>query len=210
LPSAKLVGRYFKRHILTAVMGFSWRIKTDRICKTSLFVHERFPHSSVQPLGGWADRETLRSMLPAWLPHWLSEFLVRRAYGFFLQTEDGSHADNRVIDGGGGRPTLNYDLVRMPRLAGEHVGMVAAFRRALLSAGYISFKQAIPLAGTAHCAGTLVAGKDPAQSVVNAAGQVHGIDNLYVVDGSVLPRLSRMNPALSIYAWGLRVASLLS
>jgi choline dehydrogenase-like flavoprotein len=30
--------------------------------------------------------------------------------------------------------------------------------------------------------------------------------NLYVVDGSVLPRSSRVNPALTIYAWALRVA----
>jgi choline dehydrogenase-like flavoprotein len=27
------------------------------------------------------------------------------------------------------------------------------------------------------------------------------------VDGSVLPRSSRVNPALTIYAWALRVAS---
>jgi choline dehydrogenase-like flavoprotein len=42
---------------------------------------------------------------------------------------------------------------------------------------------------------------------VDAEGRVHGLDNLYVVDGSVLPRSSRVNPALTIYAWGLRVAS---
>jgi choline dehydrogenase-like flavoprotein len=36
---------------------------------------------------------------------------------------------------------------------------------------------------------------------------VHGLDNCYVVDGSVLPRSSRVNPALTIYAWALRVAS---
>jgi choline dehydrogenase-like flavoprotein len=33
---------------------------------------------------------------------------------------------------------------------------------------------------------------------------------LYVVDGSVLPRSSRVNPSLTIYAWGLRVAELLA
>jgi choline dehydrogenase-like flavoprotein len=31
-----------------------------------------------------------------------------------------------------------------------------------------------------------------------------------VTDGSVLPRSSRVNPALTIYAWGLRVASRLA
>jgi choline dehydrogenase-like flavoprotein len=31
-----------------------------------------------------------------------------------------------------------------------------------------------------------------------------------VVDGSILPRSSRVNPSLSIYAWGLRVGHLLA
>lgn len=33
---------------------------------------------------------------------------------------------------------------------------------------------------------------------------------LYVVDGSVLPRSSRVNPSLTIYAWGLRVGDLVA
>jgi len=31
------------------------------------------------------------------------------------------------------------------------------------------------------------------------------MENLYVADGSILPRSSRVNPALTIYAWGLRL-----
>jgi choline dehydrogenase-like flavoprotein len=207
LPAAQIAGRNFKRHILTAVIGFGWRIKRDVLCKTRLFLHSDFPHSSSQPLGGWADRETIRFLLPGWLPKWLVEFFALRAYGFFLQTEDGSHADNRVIgeSGDGSLPTLDYHAERRPELAREHRAMVFSFMSAMLSAGLVPFKQTIGLSGMAHCGGTLMTGNDPATSVVDAQGKVHGMQNIYVVDGSVLPRLGRMNPALSIYAWALRV-----
>jgi len=56
----------------------------------------------------------------------------------------------------------------------------------------------------------MIAGDDPANSVVDPEGRVHGMEGLYVVDGSVLPRSSRVNPSLSIYGWGLRVADRLA
>jgi choline dehydrogenase-like flavoprotein len=56
---------------------------------------------------------------------------------------------------------------------------------------------------SAHPAG-LITGNDPRHSVVDHYGKVHGLNNLYVVDGSILPRSSRVNPALTIYAWALR------
>jgi choline dehydrogenase-like flavoprotein len=64
----------------------------------------------------------------------------------------------------------------------------------------------IGLPGTAHACGTLATGTDPQASVVDPTGRVHGLENLYVVDSSVLPRSSRLNPALTVYAWALRVA----
>jgi choline dehydrogenase-like flavoprotein len=53
-------------------------------------------------------------------------------------------------------------------------------------------------------------GRDPALSVVDERGRVHGLENVFVADGSVLPRSSRVNPALTIYAWALRLASLIA
>lgn len=206
LPAAASVGRYFKRHLLTAVLGFSLFPQRDRMRKTLLITHARFPGSSVQPLGGWIDRDIVRSVLPRWLPTLLTEFFARRVYGFFLQTEDGSHIDNRVMAGvAGGSPQLHYTAEALPQHH-EHRELVAAFCRSLLSAGLLPIPQRIPLSGTAHACGTLVTGDDPARSVVDADGCVHGMVNLHVVDGSVLPRSSRMNPALTIYAWALRVA----
>ena len=53
-------------------------------------------------------------------------------------------------------------------------------------------------------------GGDPRTSVVNADCRTHDVPNLYVVDGSVLPRSSRVNPSLTIYAWSLRAADRLA
>jgi choline dehydrogenase-like flavoprotein len=46
--------------------------------------------------------------------------------------------------------------------------------------------------------------------VVDAQGRVHGLTGLYVADGSVMPRIGRVNPSLTIYAWGLRVGDLIA
>lgn len=131
-----------------------------------------------------------------------------RAYNFFLQTEDGSHPENRVTAAANGHdlPRLDYDRNRIAPARDEHRRFVRSFTLDLLRAGMIPIVRPIPLGGTAHACGTLVASDDPATSVVDRFGRVHGMTNLYVVDGSVLPRSSRVNPALTIYAWALRVA----
>ena len=210
LPSYAQVGRNYKSHVLTAMLALSHRPVTDVLCKTLLLLHEGLPHSTVQTLGGNLAEEILRSQVPSFVPNWVSAPIAKRVYGLFLQTEDGSHPDNRVLARGSGvsdRPQLNYDLARLPAARAEHQQLVRTLRRQLLSLGYLALVKAIPLQGTAHACGTLVTGNDPATSVVDADGKVHGMGNLYVADGSVLPRSSRANPALSIYAWGLRLAS---
>ncbi|MBI2801406.1 MAG: GMC family oxidoreductase [Gammaproteobacteria bacterium] len=204
LPAARHVGANYKRHVLTAVLAFSTARQSDLLRKTALLSSARFPHSSVQPLGFSTD--VLIELLPGLMPRALAGALAARAYGFFLQTEDGSHPANRVRAANGhGLPELDYDPGRTSASANEHRALTRAFRRALLSAGFVSGAQAIPLAGTAHACGTLMAGADPVHSVVDANGRVHGMANLFVADGSVLPRSSRVNPSLTIYAWGLRV-----
>jgi hypothetical protein len=207
------VGRNLKMHLLTAMVAVSPSQKADLIRKTRLFLNDDLPHSSVQPLG--FDGELISTLIPHWVPGPLARFVGRRSYGFFLQTEDGSDRDNRVIGagtqdaGGSDRPTLDFDPRRVRPALGEHLRLIKQFRSALLRSGMIAFSQRVGLAGTAHVSGTLITGDDPRTSVVDAQGKVHGIDGLYVVDGSVLPRSSRVNPSLTIYAWALRTATLL-
>ena len=49
-------------------------------------------------------------------------------------------------------------------------------------------------------------GADPAQSVVDVSGQVHGVDGLYVADASVPPTAAAVNTGLTIIALALRTA----
>ncbi|MGH8310966.1 MAG: GMC oxidoreductase, partial [Steroidobacteraceae bacterium] len=211
LLAARNVGRYLKLHLLTAMVSIGPRRMTDLIRKTTVLINERFPHSSVQPLG--FDGELIGTLMPKALPRFARRALGERAYGFFLQTEDGSDARNRVTERSlstTSPPVLDYDETRLPAATREHAAFTRALRVALLRAGLVSFTQRIGLNGTAHACGTLICGTDPATSVVDARGAVHGMRGLYVVDGSVLPRSSRVNPSLSIYAWGLRTADLLA
>src|SRR5215469_4431798 len=208
LPAAALVGRYLKLHLLTAMVAVSSRSMSDLIRKTVVLTNERFPHSSVQPLG--FDSELIAGLVPKVIPGFLRRQIGRRAYGFFLQTEDGSDAANRVMEDPrhSTPPILDYDEARLARAVREHRAFTRAFQRTLVRAGLLGLTRRIGLSGTAHVCGSLICGRDATDSVVDPRGRVHGMSGLYVVDGSVLPRSSRVNPSLSIYAWALRVGDL--
>ncbi|MBK8176726.1 MAG: GMC family oxidoreductase [Rhodospirillales bacterium] len=210
LPCAPLVGCNFKFHINSALLGFGAFRDHDVLRKTAIFFNEAFAHSTVQCLG-WIDGEILATQLPAAVPKFVTKAVGERAIGFFVTTEDGSDRDNRILSGGaGGLPVMNYDLRRLKPADKEHRRLVRAFMVRLARAGLIGVDRYVGMAGTAHALGTLVTGSDPLASVVDANGRVHGMQGLWVGDGSVLPRASRVNPALTIYAWGLRLGARLA
>ncbi len=210
LPCARNVGAYFKFHINSALLAFSAFRQHDVLRKTAIFFNERYPHSTVQCLG-WMDGEMLGSQLPSAVPKFAARVAGERAVGFFVTTEDGSHAENRIFaKGPTGRPTMDYDLERIPASSAEHDAVVNAFSHSLLHANMVGIDRHMGLAGTAHALGSTVTGKHAQNSVVDGSGKVHGMQNLYIADGGVLPRSSRVNPALTIYAWGLRLGDHLS
>ena len=207
LPSTPLVGAYFKFHINSALLGFSPFRDHDVLRKTAILVNEAFPHSTVQCLG-WIDGDILGTQLPAAVPKFVTHALGERAIGFFITTEDGSDRDNRIVSGGqGGLPVMNYDLRRLRPADKEHRRCGRAFMGRLIRAGLLGVERYVGMAGTAHALGTLVTGTDPLASVIDPHGKVHGFEGLFVGDGSALPRASRVNPALTIYAWGLRLGA---
>jgi choline dehydrogenase-like flavoprotein len=205
LPSSDLVGRYYKSHIGSLILAVSPKVYSDSLRKTVSLRHPDFPHSIVQS-SAWIDGELIGARLPCWVPQPLVEALGKRAYAFLLMTEEGSHADNRVTEDATGATSLDYDYDRTRSAIDQHRRLRRAFSRSLLRAGYYPLRKRIARYSTSHACGTLVATADAKRSVVDSHGRVQGLKNLWVVDASVLPRIGRGNPALTVFAWSLRVA----
>jgi choline dehydrogenase-like flavoprotein len=58
-----------------------------------------------------------------------------------------------------------------------------------------------------HQLGGAVMNPDPARGVVDSSCRAHGMENLYVVSGSVFPSGSHANPTLTIVALSRRLAA---
>jgi paromamine 6'-oxidase/6'''-hydroxyneomycin C oxidase/2'-deamino-2'-hydroxyparomamine 6'-oxidase len=61
--------------------------------------------------------------------------------------------------------------------------------------------------GSTHLHGTCRSGTDPRTSVTDPDGRLHTVDNVTVVDGSLLPYPGAVNPTLTIQALALRQAN---
>jgi choline dehydrogenase-like flavoprotein len=91
--------------------------------------------------------------------------------------------------GGAGRPVTENELdqfVDQVRKAGIRASSVALF--------------------SAHPMGSARAGRDPRTSAARPTGEVHGVDGLWVGDGSLLPSSPGANPMISILALAWRTS----
>jgi len=69
----------------------------------------------------------------------------------------------------------------------------------------IYMHKGMPIGATAHQAGTIRFGTDPASSALDVNCRAHELDNLYVVDTSFFPSIGAVNPSLTAIANALRV-----
>jgi choline dehydrogenase-like flavoprotein len=58
-----------------------------------------------------------------------------------------------------------------------------------------------------HNMGTAKMGDDPGTSVVDRYGRAHDVPNLYIIDGSVFPTATGVNPTATICALAKRTAT---
>jgi choline dehydrogenase-like flavoprotein len=190
VTGSPLIGAFFKKHLMSTVILLSSKINHDVMRKTAMFLNSKFPHTTVQCLG-WFEPERLARRLPNVFPRALASWIAARCTLFVAITEDGSHEANAVRWSDQGQPVLDYDVKRLPHAEREHREAVRSFCRQWWANGRFALARSVGIDGTGHAVGTLAAGPDPVSSVVDACGQVYGLQGLYVADGSALPRSGR-------------------
>ena len=213
-----VVGRYYMRHISSAVMALSIEPNPTQFQKTLALNDFYFraddwdyPLGNIQMVGK-SDGEMVKGEAPhwaGWAPEMAFEEIARHAVDFWLTTEDPPLAENRV--------TLDRDgalHLHLRDVNGEaHRRLTAKLQRIVSRAGMrehllprrLYLGKLMDIAATAHQAGTVRFGTDPRTSALDVFCKAHDLDNLYVVDGSFFPSIGAVNPALTIMANALRV-----
>jgi choline dehydrogenase-like flavoprotein len=224
--SSGVVGRHYMRHNNLALMGVSKEPNPTRFQKT-LALHDwylgaddwEYPLGGIQMLGK-SDAEQIKANAPRLAgklsPEMPFEVLAHHAVDFWLCGEDLPMPDNRVTLDRDGRITLALDeennvegLKRLRHKLQGMLGHLGMHEHRLLDHS-IYLHKGMPIGATAHQAGTVRFGDDPASSALDPFCKAHDLDNLYVVDTSFFPSIGAVNPSLTAMANALRVGDHLS
>jgi choline dehydrogenase-like flavoprotein len=161
------------------------------------FLHREFDKSFLRRLPFL--REFLR------IPAYIGSLVFSEASVFATIVEDKPYAHNRVVLAPNSPSGIKVEY----QIEAELKTRVTKMRKMLkdrISALRILVVNSDVTLNYGHACGTCRAGHDPATSVVDANCRVHGIDNLFIVDGSFMPTSGGTNPSLTIAANALRVS----
>ena len=138
--------------------------------------------------------------------------IVRRISGLIVIAEDKPNAENRIALATGaanrfGMPSATITHRYDARDLAARDALVGAARRILREAGAAPVMFPYNIMTFSHAVGTVRLGADPARSPLDERGAFRGLDNLFVTDGSALPRSGGVNPSLTIAANALRTGT---
>ena len=174
-----------------------------------------YPLGGMQMLGK-SDDLMIHAQAPRWAgklsPDLPFEVMAHHAVDFWLCGEDLPLADSRVTLDKDGAVRLSIDeknsMEGVKRLRHKLQGMLGdlGLQSHHLLDHSLYLHKTMPIGATAHQAGTVRFGTDPASSALDPQCKAHDLDNLYVVDTSFFPSIGAVNPSLTAMANALRVA----
>ncbi|MGB9066226.1 MAG: GMC family oxidoreductase [Pseudolabrys sp.] len=213
------VGRNYMFHNSQAVLAVSLE-PNPTIFQKTLALNDfyfgmegfEYPMGNIQMLGKsfgpmYRGEKPLETAL---LPMGLLDNLADHAVDFWLTTEDLPNPENRVTVDRSGKVTLTYTPTNQVPTR-KHYDQLKSILSHLgmhpdhLIPRDVYMKNAIPIAGCAHQAGTCRFGSDAKTSVLDRSCKAHELDNLYVVDTSFFVSIGAVNPSLTAIANAIRV-----
>jgi choline dehydrogenase-like flavoprotein len=208
--SSDQVGRNFMMHNNAHIVAIDLGRHNDVTFQKTLSVNDwyldggdGFPLGAMQ-LTGKVQGVMMKSAAPRAVPLAVLNQVAGRSVEWLIMAEDLPCPDSRVtVDSAGWITTA-----RVARGTGTHRFLLERAKRLLRSAGYDAIlTQDFDISMNSHQCGTVVAGLDPATSVLDPWCRTHDVENLWVVDGGFFPSSAAMNPALTIAAQALRVVA---
>lgn len=144
----------------------------------------------------------------------IGPWMVHRLLNLLVVAEDAPLPRNRVTVSA--KMTDEYGIP-LARIRHVHARDDRLARRALLARASKILREAgalvrfsVGFSSFSHAVGTCRFGDDPRASSLDRYCGVHGIPNLFVVDGSFMPSSGGVNPGLTISANALRVGAYLA
>ena len=212
-PAAGAVGRCLTRHRNVVVFGIHVRRPNP----------EREFDKQVAILDFYDAAGSIQQMSPplglvrAYLPRVVrgpASLVMSHAASLVVIAEDQPRPENGVgVDWSAtdryGLPTLRVQHDYSTRDEAAAALLVREARRVLREAG-ARFTFVHRIETFSHALGTVRMGRDDRTSPLDECGRYRGLDNLYVVDGSALPRSAGVNPSLTIAANALRIGAYLA
>ena len=223
-----LVGRYFSAHVTASVSAtFDERVDAHKGPNINGMVQDFWDHDDARDFaGGYVIALRNAELGPYFL--YRRRFIGQPLFGAALLdtladtfghtatiSAYGEHfaaADDRVDLHPDRKDTLGLPVPRIRiRHRENERAMYAHMREQLLAIVDAAGGQDPEVAASSralgtHLMGTCRMGTDPTNSVVDASGRTHEVDNLYIADGSLFPTSTPSNPTLTIQAMALRIA----
>ena len=208
--SSGQVGRNFMMHNNAHIVAIDLDRRNDVTFQKTLSVNDwyldggdGYPLGAMQLIGK-VHGAVMKTSAPRAVPRAILDRLAARSVEWLIMSEDLPSADSAVTVDSAGRITT----ARVARGTRTHRRFLDRAKRLLRSAGYDAvFTQHFDISMNSHQCGTVVAGADPATSVLDPWCRAHEVENLWVVDAGFFPSSAALNPALTIAAQALRVAA---
>jgi choline dehydrogenase-like flavoprotein len=199
------VGRNFMNHNLTGMVAWNPLRQNRSVYEKTIQINDFYltggpngePLGNIQMLGRITGPILAGE---AGLPLWLARHIADHSIHIMAMSEDLPDPDSRVF-WKNGEVVLDWKKTN----TAAHDLLVQRLKQAMRRAGWpITLARGFPKSKPSHQCGTARMGSDPATSVVDANLRAHDLDNLYIVDASVLPTSAAVNPSLTVAALALR------